>query len=77
MIERGNVHTLPVLTLPKTVELEQRLARAEVIIGELHETLSAKNADIASLKDTVKVLQNRVVSLQAQLDHLFPRIGKY
>jgi len=77
MIERANAQALLVLTLPKTVELEQRLARAEVTVGELRETLSAKDAEIASLKDTVKVLQNRVVSLQAQIDHLFARLGKY
>ena len=66
-----------VLRFPKTLELEQRLARAEVTITELRETVVAKDAEVVSLKDTVNMLHKRVISLQAQLDHLFGKIQPY
>jgi uncharacterized coiled-coil protein SlyX len=77
MFERGDSHAPLVLTLPKTVELEQRLARAEVTIGELRESVALKDSEVVSLKDTIKALQYRVLSFQAQLDHLFAELGRY
>jgi uncharacterized coiled-coil protein SlyX len=52
-----------VLAFPKTIELEQRLARAELTITELRETIS--------------VLHKRIVSLQAQLDHVVGKITPF
>ena len=53
---------------PKTLELEQRLARAEGTIAE-------QQADIESLTSMVDMLRKRLISLQAQLDHLFAKSG--
>jgi uncharacterized coiled-coil protein SlyX len=73
-----NVKALPsVLMFPKTIELEQRVSRAEVTVSELPEILAEKDAQIASLKSTVDMLHSRIVSLQAQLDHLLAKIGHY
>jgi hypothetical protein len=47
--------------MPKSWELEQRVARLEIELLELHTTL-----------DTVN---KRTVALQAQLDHLLARLA--
>lgn len=65
------------LTFPKTVELEQRLARAELTLAEQCEAIAAKDVQIASLRETVGALSRQVVSLQAQLDHVFAKDGRY
>jgi len=44
----------------KSLELEQRLARIEVLVGNLH--------------NAIELIQKRTASLQAQLDHLSARI---
>jgi hypothetical protein len=51
------------LSFPKTIELEQRLARAELTITELREIID--------------VLFKHVTALQAQLDHLHGKTGRY
>jgi uncharacterized coiled-coil protein SlyX len=66
-----------VLTFPKTLELEQRLARAEGTITELRETIVTNDATTQELRDTVSALYRRVVSLQAQLDHLLGKIQPF
>jgi uncharacterized coiled-coil protein SlyX len=52
-----------VLSFPKTLELEQRLARNELTIQEL--------------RATIDVLNKRIVSLQAQVDTMASRMGLY
>ena len=52
-----------ILNFPKTIELEQRLAKSEVTISVL--------------QDSVDILQQRVAALQAQLDHLLAKLGLY
>jgi uncharacterized coiled-coil protein SlyX len=77
MVER-NANGLPnLLAFPKTIELEQRVSRAEVTVSELPQILATKDAQIASLQKTVDALHGRVVALQAQLDHLLAKIGHY
>lgn len=77
LVER-NVKALPnIVMIPKTIELEQRVSRAEVIVSELPQILAGKDAQIASLQTTVDMLHGRIVSLQAQLDHLLAKIGHY
>ncbi len=74
----ADLDALPnVLTFPKTLELEQRLARAEVTLAELRESVAGKDAEIASLKDAVNMLYRRVTSLQAQLEHVFAKSDPY
>ena len=77
MVEREGPAAPHVLTLPKTVELEQRVARAEGTITELRGTIAADGAHIKSLTETIDTLRTRIVSLQAELDHLFGKIGRY
>jgi len=66
-----------VLTFPKTVELEHRVARAEGTVAEQAERLATQDAQLKALRETVDVLNKRIVSLQAQLDHLFGKIQPY
>lgn len=77
MAEREGPSAPHVLTLPKTVELEQRVARAEVTITELRAIIAADEAHINSLTNTIDLLRKRIVSLQAQLDHLFAKATGY
>jgi uncharacterized coiled-coil protein SlyX len=73
-----NPETSPnILTFPKTIELEQRVSRAEITMAELPQILVAQDAQIAALQQTVTMLQGRIVSLQAQLDHLFAKLGHF
>jgi hypothetical protein len=44
----------------KSLELEQRLARIELLIGDI--------------RNAIVLMQKRTISLQAQLDHLSARI---
>ncbi len=60
--ERSDVPSNP-LMFPKTIELEQRLARNEVLVQDI--------------QDLVKTLEKRIVSLQAQLDHLMASLNRY
>lgn len=60
--DRADVPT-NVLTFPKTIELEQRLARTELLVEDLQQLLS--------------VFQKRVIALQAQLDHLSAKMDRY
>ena len=57
---RSTAHELQV---PKTVELEQRIARVELKLDHAREQLD--------------VTRQRLVSLQAQLDHLFAKFGRF
>ena len=61
--KHGTPHGSHILNFPKTIELEQRLAKAEVTIGDL--------------QDNVDLLQQRIAALQAQFDHLMARLGLY
>jgi uncharacterized coiled-coil protein SlyX len=71
------IPTHRVLEFPKTVELEQRLARNEVTISELQATIATSEATMKDLRDTVQMLHKRIMSLQAQLDHVFAKIKPY
>jgi len=66
-----------VLSFPKTIELEQRLARAELTIAELRSGAARKDAVIQELRDTTSALYRRVIALQAQLDHLLGKIAPF
>ena len=46
---------------PKTVELEIRVARLEILLHEI--------------KDALGTLSKRTIALQAQLDHLMAKLG--
>jgi hypothetical protein len=55
--------TAPELRLPKTVELEQRIARLEMKIQHACEEL--------------ELTRQRMSALQARLDHYVARFGQY
>jgi uncharacterized coiled-coil protein SlyX len=76
-MNRNALSSPNILTLPKTIELEQRVARNELAVTDLRAAIAAKDAQIASLKDTIGALYRRVASLQAQIDHLSARSGRY
>jgi uncharacterized coiled-coil protein SlyX len=65
------------LDFPKTIELEQRLARLELTVAELRLSAATDATTIKDLRETVAILHKRMVSLQAHLDHAFARIVPY
>jgi uncharacterized coiled-coil protein SlyX len=77
MAERPATALPSLLTFPKTVELEQRVSRAELTASELSEIVAERDAQIGALQKSVDLLRSRIVSLQAQIDHLSARFGRY
>jgi uncharacterized coiled-coil protein SlyX len=77
MSGHGKAAVLNLLTFPKTIELEQRVSRAEITVAQLPQILAEKDVQIADLQRTVTLLQGRLASLQAQFDHLFAKLGHY
>jgi hypothetical protein len=43
----------------------------------VRETVAARHAQITALEDTIAALYRRVISLQAQIDHLSAKSGGY
>jgi uncharacterized coiled-coil protein SlyX len=76
-VDRNAPPSPSALTFPKSLELEQRLARNEMTVTELRETITAKDAKITALEDTIAALYRRVIALQAQIDHLSAKFGSY
>jgi uncharacterized coiled-coil protein SlyX len=66
-----------VLHFPKTIELEQRLARLELTVSELRLASATDASTIKDLRATVEMLRTRIVSLQAQLDYMSAKVSPY
>jgi uncharacterized coiled-coil protein SlyX len=54
---------LKFITTEKTVELEQRVARNELLMKEMSATIEA--------------LQKWIIALQAHLEHVIAKLGRY